>query len=261
MTRERPSWEVPTEAAETSASKEGAPKAEQTSAEGTPAVADILDELDQPSPSEEGTTDAAESASPAEDVTAEAEDAPSEEDKPEEAGGDDLLSSSAFLKAKQKVLEKELAEVVEATAAANAEQEAAAAEWEDQRVRLEKDFSNFRARQEDLKLEAQRGASVKVLEAFLTFLDNFDRARPIAPEESKEEYDNVYAALLRTLDEEIGLKKIPTVGEEFDYNLHNAIQQLPSDEYEENVIMSEMQSGFTLGGMVVRPAYVMVSAG
>ena len=37
----------------------------------------------------------------------------------------------------------------------------------------------------------------------------------------------VYAALLRTLDEEIGLKKIPTVGEEFDYNLHNAIQQVP----------------------------------
>ena len=50
-------------------------------------------------------------------------------------GYETLLKVFDSSRGSPEVLEKELAEVVEATAAANAEQEAAAAEWEDQRVR------------------------------------------------------------------------------------------------------------------------------
>ena len=40
-----------------------------------------------------------------------------------------------------------------------------------------------------------------------------------------------------------------------------AIQQQPSDEYDEGVVCAEMQPGYTLGGKLLRAAYVMVSAG
>ena len=74
------------------------------------------------------------------------------------------------------------------------------------------------------------------------------------------QYVELEEALQATL-EELGLRKIPTVGEEFDYNLHMAIQQAPSDEYDEGIVCSEMQPGYTCGGVLVRAAYVMVSSG
>ena len=40
-----------------------------------------------------------------------------------------------------------------------------------------------------------------------------------------------------------------------------AIQQMPSDEFEENHVMSELQPGYTCNGKLVRAAYVIVSSG
>lgn len=51
------------------------------------------------------------------------------------------------------------------------------------------------------------------------------------------------------------------VGQEFDYNLHMALQQVPSDEYDEGIVSAEMQPGYMCKGSLVRAAYVMVSAG
>ena len=58
-----------------------------------------------------------------------------------------------------------------------------------------------------------------------------------------------------------GMEKMVVVGEEFDYNNHMAIQQVPSDEYEEGIVCAEMQPGYLCQGKLVRAAYVMVSAG
>ena len=97
-------------------------------------------------------------------------------------------------------------------------------------------------------------------------LDNFDRARTsISPdgatqEATNAEYQEVHARLMATLGE-LGMEKIEAVGTEFDYNLHMAIQQQPSDEYDEGVVCAEMQPGYTLGGKLLRAAYVLVSAG
>ena len=60
----------------------------------------------------------------------------------------------------------------------------------------------------------------------------------------------------------MGVKKIETVGTEFDYNLHMAIQQMPTGgEYDEGIVCAEAQPGYTIKGQLVREAYVMVSAG
>ena len=87
----------------------------------------------------------------------------------------------------------------------------------------------------------------------------------IKPEGEEQEatnarYQDMHTALMTTLTD-MGMEKIPTVGAEFDYNLHMAIQQIPSDEYDENVVCSEMQPGYTIKGQLVRAAYVMVSSG
>lgn len=191
-------------------------------------------------------------------------------EKPAAADGDDddddLLSSPAFLKQKLKVLEKEKEDVAAQIEAARADAAALSEEWVDKRTRLQQDFDNFRARHTNQTLEAQVEARIKLLQDFLPVLDNFDRARDtIKPEGEEQEatnarYQEMHAALMTTLGE-MGMEKIPTVGSEFDYNLHMALQTVPSAEYDEDVVCQEMQPGYTCMGQLVRAAYVMVSSG
>ena len=58
-----------------------------------------------------------------------------------------------------------------------------------------------------------------------------------------------------------GLTPIPAVGEPYDFNVHEAIQQTPSDEYGEEVVCAEFQRGFMIGDKLLRPAVVAVSMG
>lgn len=177
---------------------------------------------------------------------------------------EDLLSTPAFLKQKLKVLEKELADVQAQTAMAKAEASELSTEWEQKRTRLQTDFDNFKARHVNQTLEAQLDVRIEVLKQFLPVLDNFDRARAsIRPEGAAQEatnahYTKMHAGLMATLGE-LGMKKIEAVGTEFDYNLHMAIQQMPSDEYASGIVCTEMQPGFTCQGKLLRAAYVAVA--
>lgn len=179
---------------------------------------------------------------------------------------DDLLSSPAFLKQKLKVLEKEKEDVAQQIEQANVDAAAQSEEWTDQRRRLQADFDNFRARHVNQTLEAQVEARIKLLQDFLPVLDNFDRARDtIKPEGAEQDatnarYQEMHAGLMATLTE-MGMEKIPTVGTEFDYNMHMALQTVPSAEYDEDIVCAEMQPGYTVNGQLVRAAYVMVSSG
>jgi len=191
---------------------------------------------------------------------------PAAEVAEEEEEDDDLLSSPAFLKQKLKVLEKEMASVQEQGEGLDVQIEEANTEWQQKRERLQTDFANFKARHYNQTLDAQADSKAELVKELLPVLDNFDRARASIKLEGEEQeatdarYQEMYEALMITL-EELGVEKIPTVGEEFDYNLHMAIQQAPSDEYAEGIVSSEMQPGYTLRGRLVRVAYVMVSSG
>ena len=211
-----------------------------------------------------------EGSSPAEEPAADAapEDAapPPAEAKEEEE--DDLLSSPAFLKQKLKVLEKEMEEVAATTAQAQADAAAVSEEWTDKRSRLQMDFDNFRARHQNQTTEAQVEARIKLLQDFLPVLDNFDRARESIKtdgdadkEATNAKYQEMHASLMAVLTDDLSMEKIPTVGTEFDYNLHMALQTVPSAEYDEDVVSAEMQPGYTVNGQLVRAAYVMVSSG
>jgi len=202
---------------------------------------------------------------PEDPPTAEAEPAPVDDDAEDEDDGD-LLSTPAFLKQKLKVLEKEMADAEARLEEAKGEAEEVGEEWAQKRARLQGDFDNFRARHVNQTLEAQLDARIKVLTEFLPVLDNFDRARAsISPAGDAEDsvnaqYEQLHDALMTSLGD-LGMEKIDAVGQEFDYNMHMAIQQMPSDEFEENHVMSELQPGYTCNGKLVRAAYVIVSSG
>src|SRR5690606_40871105 len=57
----------------------------------------------------------------------------------------------------------------------------------------------------------------------------------------------------------LGLERLKSVGERFDPTVHDAFQQVETDEHPPGTIIAEYQSGYRLGDKLVRPAMVVVA--
>lgn len=136
------------------------------------------------------------------------------------------------------------------------------AELEDKVKRQMAEFDNFRKRTDKEKNAMFETGAKSVIEKILPVVDNFERGLASVPEEEKgtpfaEGMEMIYKQLIGEL-EKMEVKPIPAVGEEFDPNLHNAVMQVESDEYESGVIAQELQRGYTYRDSVVRHSMVAV---
>jgi molecular chaperone GrpE len=71
-------------------------------------------------------------------------------------------------------------------------------------------------------------------------------------------YTMIYKQLLTVLEKE-GVTKIDAVGKPFDPNYHQAVMRVPSDEYDDDVVVEVLQEGYLLGDKTLRPAMVKVA--
>ena len=135
-----------------------------------------------------------------------------------------------------------------------------------QYVRIAADFDNFRKRQsrdqDDLKIQLVS----KALTAILPIVDNFERARQQLKPETDEaqalhrSYQGLYKQLVEVLKQQ-GVAPMRVVGQQFDPNLHEAVLREPSEEFNEDLIVEELQRGYHMEGKVLRHALVKVSMG
>ena len=133
---------------------------------------------------------------------------------------------------------------------------------EDRVKRQLAEFENFRNRTEKEKHAMFETGAKSVVEKLLHVVDNFERGLATVPEDKKEDpfvdgMNRIYKQLLTEL-ENIGVKPIEAVGKEFDPNLHNAVMQVESEEYESGVVAQELQKGYTYRDSVVRHSMVAV---
>lgn len=157
----------------------------------------------------------------------------------------------------------------EETAAADsvqAELEALRKQVEEQQeryMRAQADFDNFRRRTRQEKEEFAKYASSKLVEQLLPVLDNFERA--LASSKESRDFDSLLKGIemtFRQLDQSLeqeGLKRMEAVGQPFNPEFHQAIQQVESDEHEEGVVVEEVMKGYLYKDKVIRPAMVKVS--
>lgn len=133
---------------------------------------------------------------------------------------------------------------------------------EDRVKRQMAEFENFRKRTEKEKQAMFETGAKSVIEKLLPVVDNFERGLATVPEAQREDpfvdgMNRIYKQLLTELDN-IGVKPIEAVGCEFDPNLHNAVMQVESEEYESGVVAQELQKGYTYRETVVRHSMVAV---
>ncbi|MBQ0028300.1 MAG: nucleotide exchange factor GrpE [Lachnospiraceae bacterium] len=136
------------------------------------------------------------------------------------------------------------------------------AELEDRVMRQMAEFENFRKRTEKEKATMFEMGAKSVIEKILPVVDNFERGlASIGEDQRGPVYDGmnmIYKQLMDELDK-IGVKPIEALGTEFNPDLHNAVMQVESEEFEEGMVAQELQKGYTYKDNVVRHSMVAVA--
>lgn len=136
---------------------------------------------------------------------------------------------------------------------------------ETQLKRVAADFDNYRRHAEAEKREMYKLAQASTLLELTPVLDNFRRATTHLPEHLAN--DNWVTGVLyvekqlEQIFESLGVTKIKTVGELFNPQLHEAVETEPSETVPVDHVTTELESGYTLNGKVLKPAKVKVSTG
>ena len=135
-------------------------------------------------------------------------------------------------------------------------------ELEDRVKRQMAEFDNFRKRSEKEKSAMFETGAKSVVEKILPVVDNFERGlAALSEEEMKQPFaegmNMVYKQLITEL-EKLEVKPIEAVGCEFNPELHNAVMQVESEEYESGIVAQELQKGYTYRDSGVRHSMVAV---
>jgi molecular chaperone GrpE len=181
-----------------------------------------------------------------EELTFKTDEGPIEEDE------NSILESQL---SKEESLEKELEE-----------SKGAFEELNDRYLRLAADFDNYKKRISKEKADLISYGNEELIRSLLSVLDNLERGI----EHSEADRDTnpiiegfrlVHKQFLDCL-EKFGVKAIEVhKGEEFNPNLHQAVERVESDEVQPGFILSELLKGYTLKDRLLRPALVSVSKG
>ncbi len=197
-----------------------------------------------------------------------------EEDRKEEQGGEKKIKTSETAElqgppkkksdAKKKAFsrkgkEKELEALKTALEALEKERD----ELKEHNLRVHAETENFKKRMIREKEDFARYSNEKVVKELLPIVDNLERAVTHAKEagesgaflEGVEMTLNLFGQTL----EKIGVTPIASVGETFNPEKHEAVQQIESADHEPNVVVSEFQKGYVLNTRLIRPAMVVVS--
>ncbi len=135
-------------------------------------------------------------------------------------------------------------------------------ELEDRVIRQMAEFENFRKRSEKEKSAMYDMGAKNVIEKILPVVDNFERGLQAIPEEEKgsafsEGMILIYKQMMSNL-EEIGVKPIEAIGNEFNPDFHNAVMQVENEAFESGTVAQELQKGYLYKESVVRHSMVAV---
>ncbi len=140
----------------------------------------------------------------------------------------------------------------------------------DQLLRSLAENENLRKRTSKDIEQIKKFGHISFVRELLSSVDNLDRAVK-ASNYDKEKIEEGTLNLIKGIEivvneinnllEKNHINKIEPLHEKFDYNLHQAMYEAPSDKFDDGIITEVIQPGYTLHDRLVRPAMVGVSKG
>jgi molecular chaperone GrpE len=137
---------------------------------------------------------------------------------------------------------------------------------EDRNLRLLAEMQNIRSRhQKDMK-EAREFAVTSFAQDMILVLENINRAKESIPDGDNQVYKNILEGINMIREEVInvftkqGIERVaPEVGDDFDYKIHQAVVQIPTNEVAEGKVCQLIHAGYLMKERVLRPAMVGVA--
>jgi len=139
----------------------------------------------------------------------------------------------------------------------------------DQLLRALADVENMRRRTERELESARKYAHTGFARDLVGAIDNLSRAIDAAPAADEAPSPEALSGLFTGLEmswteiqstmERHGIKRVDPKGEKFDYNLHQAMFEVPSDTHEPGTVVEVVQHGYVLHDRLLRPAMVGVA--
>lgn len=127
--------------------------------------------------------------------------------------------------------------------------------------RVQADFINFKRRAEEEKVRSVRFGRESAIMALLPVVDNIERALGHVPVElAKHDFALGVRAVAKQLEDAlrgVGVEKMISLGTEFDPNRHEAVH-MEDGRGKKEVVVEELQCGYTMDGEVIRHAMVKV---
>ena len=176
--------------------------------------------------------------------------AEAENPKPEQSSTDETATNPLFTSAPDAKIDQLEAELKKA---------------QDESLRQQAEFENFRKRKQREMEEERRYAIQPFARDLLAVVDNLERAIEASSAagdvNSLRDGVKLVSAQLQNVLAQHNCVRIPGVGSQFDPHFHQAIAQEASSEHAAGVVSREAQVGYKLYDRVVRPAQVFVSTG
>ena len=139
------------------------------------------------------------------------------------------------------------------------------AESQDKLLRLYSEFDNYRKRSTRERADYLKTAGEDIIKSLLPVLDDFERARNAfekGADAQNGSFDGVTLIFhkLQSVLEQRGLKRMKSVGELFNEDLHEAISMIPAaDDSQRDKVIDEAECGYYMHDKVIRHAKVIVA--
>jgi molecular chaperone GrpE len=123
------------------------------------------------------------------------------------------------------------------------------------------EFDNFRKRVEREREDIRLAGVEEMIRELLPVLDNFDRALQHAEDDSGAFLQGIEMIAKQLWDtlERRGVEEVDPVGQQFDPELHEAVQRVEDGQHPPGTVAWVMLKGYTMGDRLIRPAMVGVA--
>jgi len=138
-------------------------------------------------------------------------------------------------------------------------------DYKDQWLRAQADYANLQKETSAKRGEWATMSEWQILEEFIPVYDNFKKAFSVTIEGSDKQWESWKQGIGYIMKQfgdilkQHGIEELETVGKVFDPSLHESVSEELSDEYDDGVILREVDAGYKKGEKVLKVARVVVN--
>ena len=131
-------------------------------------------------------------------------------------------------------------------------------DYKDKYIRLVAEFDNYKKRTIKENNTMLKNANEKLVVDLLPIIDDLERSLVYINDESTKSGIEMVLNKFKTILKGYNVNKIPTIGNEFNSDLHESISVVESDKKTDEII-EEVLSGYIMNDKVIRYSKVVIS--